>query len=77
MVQKSRRGAAARHLAVDLVEQGVFVQVMEQYGRVLEPQRVDEYGNVIELDPAAASTTAAAAALDGLKLMGNADGAGP
>ncbi len=50
---------------VELIEQGVFVQVMQQYGRVIEPQQVDHSGMVVEMDPASASETAAAAALDG------------
>jgi hypothetical protein len=49
---------------VGLVEQGVFVQVMQQYGRVIEPAGLGG-GEVLELDPAASSATAAAAALDG------------
>ncbi|MCW2920881.1 MAG: metal dependent phosphohydrolase, partial [Thermoleophilia bacterium] len=50
---------------VGLIEQGVFVQVMQQYGRVIEPAMVDQTGMVRELDPAAAQATATAAALDG------------
>jgi hypothetical protein len=50
---------------VALIEQGVFVQVMQQYGRVIEPASVDQAGLVRELDPAAAQATATAAALDG------------
>jgi diguanylate cyclase (GGDEF)-like protein len=50
---------------VQLIEQGVFTQVMQQYGRVVEPQVTDQFGNVLELDPAASSTAATMAALDG------------
>ena len=70
-VQELRNGAGRQfdpqvvETMVGLIEQGVFVQVMQQYGRVIEPATVDHSGMVRELDPAAAQATATAAALDG------------
>jgi diguanylate cyclase (GGDEF)-like protein len=51
---------------VALVEQGVFVQVMQQHGRVIEVEPIDERGEIVELDPASRDAAVASAALDGV-----------
>jgi diguanylate cyclase (GGDEF)-like protein len=40
------------HTMVELIQQGVFTQVMQQYGRVVEPAQVDVAGNVLEIHAA-------------------------
>jgi diguanylate cyclase (GGDEF)-like protein len=51
---------------VALVEQGVFTQVMQQHGRVIEVEPIDGQGEVVEMDPAAREAVVASAALDGV-----------
>lgn len=71
-IAELRAGAGAQFDAkvveamVGLVQAGVFAQVMQQYGRVVEAIAVDEFGNPVEHDPAAVAAAARSAALDGV-----------
>jgi diguanylate cyclase (GGDEF)-like protein len=71
-IHELRTGAGAQFDAqvvetmVQLVEAGVFTQVMEQYGRVVATTSVDEHGYPVQHDPATVVAAAASAALDGL-----------
>lgn len=71
-IHELRAGAGAQFDAqvveamVQLVEAGVFAQVMQQYGRVVDPVVLDEYGNPVVQDPAAIAAAARSASLDGM-----------